>query len=264
MTLALIAGRGRLPALVADAQATPPLICAMADVVPEGLTPDLVFRLETLGTLLVELGRRGVTEVCFVGAIDRPTLDPTKLDAETAPLVPLFQQALEKGDDGALRVVLDIFEKTGFTIRAVHELAPQLLADGGVFGTVWPDGQMRKDAEIGIAHIAAMGPLDIGQACLVAQGKVIAMEDADGTDALVARLAPLSADMRAILCKGPKPGQSRQIDLPTIGPETFEAAAQAGLVGVVIDAGDVLLIDKARCTELADAHGLVFWARTGE
>ena len=88
MTLALIAGRGRLPRDVAAAQDAAPLICGYEGMLPDRVEAELTFRLETLGTLLVSLGERGITQVCFCGAIDRPTLDPNKLDAETLPLVP--------------------------------------------------------------------------------------------------------------------------------------------------------------------------------
>ncbi|WP_339767016.1 UDP-2,3-diacylglucosamine diphosphatase LpxI [uncultured Pseudosulfitobacter sp.] len=261
--LALIVGTGQMPKVVADAQSAPPLVCMLDGNAPDGLVPDLTFRLETLGSLLVDLGTRGVTDVCFVGGIARPTLDPAALDAETAPLVPLFQQALQQGDDGALRIVLDIFEKTGFAVRGVEDLVPVLLATGGVYGDAWPDAQMRRDAEAGAAHIAREGARDIGQACVVAGGCVIGMEDAAGTDALIARMSAKPED-RAILFKAPKPGQERRIDLPTIGPDTITACAAAGFAGIVIDAGDVLVLDRDACVALADQHGLVLWARTGD
>jgi len=263
MSLALIAGRGDLPALVAEAQSVAPVVCAYEGALPTGLAADLVFRLETLGSLLVALGERGVTEVCFAGGLDRPVIDPVKLDAETAPLVPLFEDALSKGDDGALRVVVDLFEKTGFTVRAAHDLAPDLLAQAGVYGEAWPDSKMRKDARSGAEHIAQMGPRDIGQACIVAAGKIIGMEDAAGTDALIARVARAAKGASALLFKGPKPNQTRLADLPTIGPDTIEAAGQAGLKAVVIDAGDVLVLNKSRCVALANHYNLVLWARTG-
>lgn len=260
MTLALIAGRGDLPSLVAQAADAAPLVCGYGGTPVTGLEVDLTFRLETLGTLLLELGQRGITQVCFAGALDRPALDPAKLDAETAPLVPLFMEALKAGDDGALRMVVDLFERTGFSVRGAHEIAPGLLAQGGVYGCVRPDAQMRRNAEAGAAHILKLSPEDKGQACVVAQGRIIAMEDARGTDAMLAALGTVK---EGILFKGPKAGQSRQIDLPTVGPDTLQAVQRAGLRGLVVDAGDVLVLHRAACTALADRHGLVFWARTG-
>ena len=261
MTLALIAGRGDLPALVAAATQTPPLVCGYEGIALSGVAADVTFRLETLGTLLLELGTRGVTQVCFAGGLDRPALDPSKLDAETAPLVPMFMQALQQGDDGALRVVVDLFEKTGFDVLGAHEVAPDLLAKGGVFGRHWPDKKLRDDASIGAAKIHDMSRKDQGQACVVLDGKVIAMEDKSGTDAMICALGHAKG---GILFKGPKQGQSRKVDLPTIGPATFEAAVQAGLRAVIIDAGDVLVLHAAECTAIADRHDIVFWARKGE
>ncbi len=262
--LALVAGRGDLPARVAAATGETFIVCGYEGVEVSGLTVDLTFRLETLGSFLIALGERGVTDVCLAGAIERPQIDPAKLDAETKPLVPLFMQALQAGDDGALRVVMELFEKTGFTVRGAHEIAPDLLAKGGVYGAHWPDAQMRKNATVGAAHLLELSPLDVGQACIVGDGKVLAMEDARGTDDLIARTGPKTHGANAILFKGPKQGQTLKIDMPAIGPETFEGAHRAGLAGVVIDAEDVLVLHAARCTELADKYGIVFWARTGE
>lgn len=260
MKLALVAGRGDLPALIANVAEVPPLVCGYEGTPVTGVATDVLFRLETLGTLLRDLGARGITHICFAGGLDRPALDPTKLDAETVPLVPLFMQGLQAGDDGALRVVVDLFEKAGFTVIGAHEVAPDLLAQAGVYGTRTPDAQMRRDAEAGAAHILQMSPQDIGQACVVSQGKVIAMEDVRGTDAMIAGLGKVEG---GILFKGPKAGQSRQIDLPAVGPETLEAAHCAGLRGVVVDAGDVLVLHRDACVALVDKHDLVFWARAG-
>ncbi|KIN65191.1 DUF1009 domain containing protein [Sulfitobacter noctilucicola] len=263
MTLALITGRGNLPVQVANAQETPPLICAYEGVPPEHLETDLTFRLETLGTLLVALGEKGVTHVCFCGAIDRPKLDPAKLDAETMPLVPLFQKALAAGDNGALQVLKEIFEQTGFEVVGADTLLPDLVAEQGVLSAAWPDAQMRRDAARGEAVLAGMAPLDIGQACVIGAEQVLGVESFGGTDHLLRTLPAKAGEMRAILCKGPKIGQIREIDMPTIGPATIEAAHAAGLAGVIVDAGDVIVLDPERCAKLADDFGLVLWARSG-
>jgi molybdenum cofactor synthesis domain-containing protein len=54
----------------------------------------------------------------MAGAIGRPKLDPAMIDAATMPLVPRMMQALGQGDDGALRVVIALFEEAGFALRA--------------------------------------------------------------------------------------------------------------------------------------------------
>ena len=53
------------------------------------------------------------------------------------------------------------------------------------------DRQGRADAELGFAVRAALGPLDAGQAVVAAGGKVLAIEGAEGTDAMLQRVADL-------------------------------------------------------------------------
>jgi DUF1009 family protein len=263
MTLALIAGQGSLPSEVAAAQDVAPLVCNYEGTLPDVLEVDITFRLETLGTLLVDLGARGVTQVCFCGAIARPKLDPSRLDAETMPLVPLFQKALAAGDNGALQVLKEIFEQTGFKVVGADELLPELVAEQGVLSETWPDAQMRKDAAKGETVLAGLAPLDIGQACVIGAEQVLGVEAIGGTDHLLSTLPQRAREMQAILCKGPKDGQIREIDMPTIGPDTIEMAHKAGLVGVIVDAGDVIVLEAGRCAELADEYGLVLWSRRG-
>lgn len=262
--LALIAGRGYLPDKVAAALGEAPVICALEDTVPDRLRPDFLFRLETLGTLLRTLTERGVTEVCFCGAIDRPTLDPAKLDADTRPLVPLFMEALAKGDDGALRAAIFLFERAGFTIRAPHEIAPEIVARAGIPTRRQPDARHRADAELGDRVLSEMGAADEGQACVLSDGRVLAREGRAGTDAMLAGVANMAHDTPGagtILYKGPKPDQDRRIDLPTIGPDTVNGAASARCDGIVIEAGGVIVLEETRVVALLDAMDMFLWVR---
>jgi len=206
----------------------------------------------------------GVTGSGLCGAVDRPRLDPAALGAETAPVVPLLMQAAGQGDDGALRAIMGLFEQTGFAVRAAHDLAPDIVAPPGVLSEAWPDAQMRADAARGAAVLAALSPLDVGQAVIVGQGQVLGIETMGGTDALMAGLPDVPQRASAVLVKGPKIGQDGRADMPTIGPDTLKAAAAAGLAGVVVDAGDVILLEPEACAALADSHGLVLWSRTGD
>lgn len=294
--LALIAGQGALPGSVAAAQSTPPMICALAGFIPDGLTPDRVFRLETLGTLLLELGQAGVTDVCFVGGIRRPAIDPKLIDAETAPLVPVVMQAIQSGDDGALRAIMGLFEQTGFKIRAAHELAPSLLPPTGVLTKAQPSDVDIADANRGADIVKALGAVDVGQACIVASGQAIAIETVSGTDWMLQSLLvpPPAPDAGAsvfdivddlmglgwaaegsegmirrdpslpeggLLFKAPKPDQDIRADLPTIGLDTVKLAAEAGLRGIVVQSGGVIVLDQLAVVQACDLTGLFFWVR---
>lgn len=293
--LALIAGQGALPALVLGSH--PDAILCELDGFPSGLPGRARrFRIEHLGTFLADLAGLGATEVCLAGAVGRPALDPAAIDTATMPLVPRMLAALQAGDDAALGAVLTFFEEAGFAIRAAHELVPGLLPPAGVLGDVRPGADTERDLPRACAAHAAIGAADIGQAVVVAEGQVIAVEAQPGTDWMLGSLlardftpAPtgglfddpfgFAADVMGgparaprprrdpalpgggFLFKAPKPGQDRRVDLPAIGPETVRRAADAGLAGIVIEAGGVMVLDRPGTVAAADAAGLFLWVR---
>jgi hypothetical protein len=59
-----------------------------------------------------------------------------------------------------------------------------------------------------------------------------------------------------VLAKAPKPAQETRVDLPTIGPATVQAAARAGLAGIVGEAGRLLVLDREALIAQADELGL--------
>ncbi len=259
--LALIAGQGRLPTILRDKYAEPLLVTALDGFPPDDISADRTFRIEELGSFIADLGQRGITEVCFAGAIRRPPLDPGAVDAATLPFVPRMVQALELGDDAALRLVLTFFEDAGLAIRAAHELLPELLPDAGPLTVVAPASDVDKEAFRAADVLVALGPTDVGQSCVVHEGQVLALEASFGTDWMLKALVERPDGRGGLLYKAPKPGQDRRIDLPVIGPETVDACAAAGLDGIIIEAGGVMLLDRQEAIRRADAAGLFIWVR---
>ncbi len=259
--LALLAGAGALPAMLVGACAEPPLVCAIEGFAPEGLRPDLVFRLETLGTLIETLKARGVTEVCFAGATRRPKIDPTRIDAATRPLVPIVMRALAAGDDGALGAMIAVFEAAGMTVLGAHQVAPDLLPPVGVATRAQPSDSARADVVRAMAILDAMSGADLGQSCAVLDGQALAMEGIFGTDWMLASLGARPDGGGGVFCKAPKTTQDRRADLPAIGVATVAGVRDAGLAGLVIEAGGVMVLDQPGVVAECDAAGLFLWVR---
>ncbi len=266
--LAIIAGEGALPAvlharLIAEGQ--DPLVVEMEGHPSEIADADPIqFRVEHLGSLLTDLRDRGVTQLCLVGRIERPDLDPSAVDEATEPFVPGISAALEAGDDGALREVLFIIEEFGFELLAAHEILPDLLPAEGVMTKSAPGPRDESDAVRAAGIVAALGAADIGQGCVVAAGQALAVEALGGTDWMLRSLArnrPGTAK-GGILYKGPKPGQDRRADLPVVGPGTVEGARAAGLSGIVIERGGVMVLDREALVAACEAAGLFLWVRS--
>ncbi|MDO5657871.1 MAG: UDP-2,3-diacylglucosamine diphosphatase LpxI [Paracoccus sp. (in: a-proteobacteria)] len=254
--IAIIAGTGLLaPELARRLDA--PVVAAL-----EGFAPDLPhqpFRLERLVPFLDWLEDQGVTRVCFAGAVQRPRLDPEAFDARTAALVPRILAAMGQGDDGALREVIAIFEEAGFAVEGVATLAPDLIPGAGILAGA-PTPAAEADAARAAQIVSGLGALDLGQGAVVAGGLCLAVETLPGTEAMLSFVAH-HGGRGGVFYKAPKPGQDRRIDLPTIGPDTVDQAARAGLSGIAFEAGGVIVLDRDETIRHAEQAGLFVWAR---
>lgn len=253
--LALVAGTGALPPAIMAAFPDA-LVCALDGFTPD-VPVDLTFRLEHLGSFLAKLTELGVTQVCFAGAVQRPSVDPAQIDAATMPLVPVIKAAMSKGDDGALRAIMQLFEAHGLQMVAAHDLVPDLLPAAGVLTSLKPNAGMMAEAVWGESVVAKLGNLDRGQACIIQGANVLAEEGPDGTDAMLAGVMVRGG----VLYKAPKPNQDRRADLPVIGIGTARGVIAAGLDGIVVTAGGVMVLDRDAVVAAMDSAGKVLWVR---
>lgn len=269
--LGIIAGGGELPLAIAESARDDgrDVFVLMLPGADSGL---LQFSHEEtgigeLGKSLALLKRSKCEDLAFAGRVARPEWSNLKLDARGALSLPKVAAAALKGDDALMRAMLGIFEKEGFRIVGTAEAAPNLIATTGVYGQYRPDAQAQSDVAQARDVVCNMGALDIGQAAAVADGLVLAVEAAEGTDAMLERLVRLPANLRGtpnkrrgVLVKAPKPTQDRRVDLPVIGVRTIELASAGGLAGIAVEAGGALLMRKAKIVEAADRLGLFVMA----
>jgi DUF1009 family protein len=164
------------------------------------------------------------------------------------------------GDDHLLSAIGRILEDNGFRLLGAHEVAPEILMPQGAIGRREPSARDRADIARGVEVLSAIGPFDVGQAVVVADNHVLAVEAAEGTDHMLARIADLRSQGRVrspagtgVLVKVPKPAQDRRFDLPTIGPQTVAGAARAGLAGIAVMAGSAVIAEAAQVAAAADA-----------
>lgn len=258
MARAIIAGAGALPGLLL--QAGPAHVVRLEGVVSGPLdAQEIPARFEQFGKLFDDLRRAGVSELAFAGALSRPAFDPGLMDAETAALMPRIAAAMARGDDALLREVAAIFEEQGFAVVGALDLRPDLAADPGAIHGTRNDAQDR-DAARARAVLDALGPLDVGQAAIAAKGQVIGIETLQGTDAMLRFVGASAPGSGGVLVKRPKPGQDLRMDTPVIGPDTVMKAAEAGLSGIEIAAGTVLILGRDATEAACEASGLSLWA----
>ncbi|MBP7241697.1 UDP-2,3-diacylglucosamine diphosphatase LpxI [Amaricoccus sp.] len=271
--LAIVAGRGVLPRLIAEdcARRGRAYRVVAFEGVPLDWTdghPVVTAAFEKPGRLFADLRAAGCRAVTLAGGMARPTLNPLRFDLTMLRLAPKVLGAVRGGDDRTLRAVAEVVEGEGFLLVPAQAIVDGLVAMPGVPTRAQPTEADRADAARAAAIVAAIGAVDVGQAAVVAQGICLGVESVQGTDELLAFVArtggafrPDASGARGVLLKAPKPGQDWRMDLPAIGPDTIAAAAAAGLAGIVVQAGGVLVLGREETIAAADRAGLFLWGR---
>lgn len=264
MALGVVAGAGDLPRLIAEGQAAagaPYLVCAFEGAAPDWMAahPHVVAPIEKPGRLFAALRGAGVDRVVFAGGMARPQLRPLAFDMTALRLAPRIMALLRQGDDALLRGLAAVFEDEGFRLVGAHELLGHLVAPEGALSRRAPDAEDLADIARAAELTQALGALDVGQGAVVADGLCLGLETVQGTDALIdfAGRTPRRLRRRpGVLFKAPKPGQDWRVDLPAVGVETLRHAAAAGLAGVAVQAGGVLVLGLDACRDEADRLGV--------
>ncbi|MFO1059599.1 MAG: UDP-2,3-diacylglucosamine diphosphatase LpxI [Dongiaceae bacterium] len=261
--LGIIAGGGALPlrlAAACRASGRPFLVAALkGQAAPEAMAglPHAWVRLGAAGGLCHLLREAGVGAVVLAGTVRRPSVLALFPDLLALRLL-LRAGGLAVGDNRLMmHIVLALERELGVPVLAPSDLLPDCLAPTGPLGRLAPLAADAPDIALGLAAAAAHGARDVGQACVVQQGRVLALEDRRGTDALIERSRALRRPGRGpILVKTKKPQQDLRADPPAVGPETVRRAAAAGFAGLALGAGSVVLIDREALVAAADEAGL--------
>jgi hypothetical protein len=266
--LGLIAGGGRLPLEIAEhcRRSGRPLFIVRLKGMADPALRDFDgadVGLAELGKCLKVLKAAACEAVCLAGRVARPDFAQLAPDLRGLAALPGAIAAARRGDDALLRFLIGEFEKEGFAIEGAEAALGELRLPPGPLGRHRPDAAQADDARQALKVARAIGELDIGQAAVVCDGLVLAVEAQEGTDAMLARVAQLPAHLRGdraaprgVLAKAPKPIQDLRVDLPTIGPATLRGVAAAGLAGLAAEAGRTIVLERAETIALADELGL--------
>jgi DUF1009 family protein len=265
--VAIICGGGTFPFTVADALVKSGrgavLFALRGWADPERVKqyPHHWAHVAQLGRFLRLARREGCRDVIFIGTLVRPSFGQLiKFDLATLRVLPGAIRHFYGGDNHLLTGMARMLEGHGFRLLGAHEVAPEILMQEGALGQVAPKAADIEDIRYGLEVLHAIGPLDIGQGVVVANRHVIAVEAAEGTDQMLARVADLRRSKRfraplgtGVLVKAPKPGQDRRFDLPSIGPRTVEGVAAAGLAGLAVTARGAIVAEPQVVVQKADA-----------
>ena len=245
--LAIIAGQGKIPLDIGHAAIAHGYDVVMMPLEHQADADFSAFETAPIG--LANIGRtrklmqaHACDAMIMVGKVTRPPIGDLRPDMDG---VKLLGKMLLRGDDQSLRLVAEYFAEAGIKVIAAGDIMPDRHLAEGVVAGAKPDKQASADIDLGCKVLDSIGSHDIGQGIVVQDGRVIAIEAAEGTDAMLARSSDLLDKTAgwAVFLKIPKSGQDTRLDIPFIGLETVKAVGDAGIGIIAIEAGGVMLAD---------------------
>ena len=262
--LGLIAGGGRLPRIVAEAARAggfTPIVVRIADAIDDNWDgfDGGYYPWGNVGNAVRFMKASGVSRVVACGTVSRrPDFRSILPSFRTLVMLPTAFRIVRGGDDRLLRNVAAFLKAQGLEPVAVQDVAPRLLAPCGPIGGRKTDAAERAALALGLRAAEALGTLDVGQAVVASQERVIALEAAEGTREMLQRVAELKTrgrigrGERLVLVKAVKPQQDERFDLPSIGASTIREAESAGIGAIGVTAEKSLIIDYEALVQAAD------------
>lgn len=260
--LAIIAGRGIYPALMAEAARAEGLAVRLVAFAGEA-DPALVasfppaerreVEVGKLGELLAALADLGAGAAAMAGQVA-----PRRLFSGMVPdlrLVALLARLPERNAETIFGAVAAEIEASGVRMVDARACLDAHLAEEGRM-TGWLGGSVDADGlAFGVRLAREMARLHVGQSVVVARGTVIAVEAFEGTDNMLRRCAA-TGGREMLLVKAAKHGQDWRFDVPCFGERTLESMAEGGVRQAALEAGAVLLLDKPRVLARARELGI--------
>ena len=266
--IALIAGNGKLPLIVADQLNTQKknfiILCFDQNNSKTFLKLEYSVHqvtLENIKNIISIIKEKKVSKVVCCGGMRFPGIKNLKLLNIISPKIfkciikTIF--AKQKGDNFLFLMIEKIFNIIGCEIIPVQNIVPNILCNESDDVNAKKAKKYTNDISYGINILNTLSKFDIGQAIVVQNGRTIGLEGAEGTAELIKRCGHYCNNMlknetqqrnkkekKTILIKMCKINQSKKIDVPTIGVNTVKDAIKNNFEGIVIENKSVIILDR--------------------
>ena len=272
MRPAILAGSGELPLLLVhrwEEKGLTPVIAGIDGFADPALMkkPNArMFGIASAGKIISFLKDNSVTDLVITGRVSRPDFKRVKPDARGLKIISKILLNRNAGDDALLKIIRKEVEGEGITLRAVQEFLPEILTPAGLLTSVSIPEDLLETLRLGFRASRAHGLADLGQSVVVQNGSVIGLEDHKGTNVLIctAGVNKQSIGHGPVLVKTCKPQQDKALDLPTVGLSTAQIAAEAGFCGIVLQAGDTILLDRPSIIDFCNTHNIFLYGMREE
>lgn len=260
--LGILAGVGHLPVEVAQSAKSLGYQVVAVGLVP-GVDDELPGAVDTyydinvgkVGKIISTLKKNKVTKVTMIGKVTKEVLYKVGAIVPDLRAIKILASIPDRKDDTIMNAIVQELESEGMEVMDQTVLIKPLLPKPGVLTKRKPTEKELADMEFGFKMAKAIGGLDIGQTVVVKNQAVMAVEAIEGTDACILRGGYLGKG-GVIVAKTAKPAQDQRFDIPGFGTKTMESMITAGATGIVIEAGNTLIVEREKTVALADKHNI--------
>ncbi len=256
--IGLIAGNGIYPETFVAAARRAGVRRLVAAAFENETKPDLAglveaaawLRVGQLGKLIRFFRDEGVKQAVMVGQIAPKNLFDLRPDMRTLLMLARLKQ---RNAESLFNAIGEELAKDDITLLPATTFLEHLMPPEGIVAGPKIKERRWEDARYGLRIAKETSRLDIGQTVVVKKGTVLAVEAFEGTNEAVKRGGALGRG-EATMAKVSKPEQDMRFDVPVVGPDTIQAAADAGVDVVAVEAGRTLVLGwdevVARCERL--------------
>ena len=183
------------------------------------------FKIHELEKCIDILNKNNISEICFLGSVNRPNLSSLKIDNVLKKYINDLITSSKIGDANILNAIINIFAKEGFVVKSFTDIFPNEYLLDIEFNKI--TNQDKGDIEKGVTILNSISKYDNAQSCIVSNGYVLAIEAVEGTDKMISRIKSIKKKISRDLVEGclikiPKKNQNLNIDLPTVGVKTLD------------------------------------------
>ncbi len=259
-TLAVIAGSGTLPVIVAEEARRQgySVIYIALDPIAEHPVPSTVRTVRVnvgrFGKLLKILRKEAAQYVVMAGKVPKSLMYRGSVVPDIKALQ-IMMKLKDRSDDTIMLTVVKEIEAVGLKVLNTTDFTTPLMAPEGCITRRKPQRSELEDIEFGLRMAKEVGRLDIGQTVVVKNTAVMAVEAIEGTDEAIKRGGRL-AGPGAVVVKVSKPGQDLRFDVPVAGVQTVESMVEVGASVLAVEAGHVILLQREEMISLADRAGI--------
>jgi DUF1009 family protein len=258
--LGLIAGNNAYPLIFAREARAAGVKCIAAVAFTGETDPKLAelvdeiewMRVGQLGRMIAWFQANGVHKAVMAGQIHPSNLFNLRPDLKALMLLGKLRTRNAETIFGG---IADELAKGGVELLDATLHMEKYLAGHGIIAGGKLSRREEQDVQFGFEIAKQVSALDIGQTVIVKGGTVLAVEAFEGTNDAIKRGGALGRK-DAVMVKVSKPRQDLRFDVPVIGLQTLQAAADARVRVLAVEAGKTLLLDRDAMTAEAQRRGI--------